>query len=261
MRRHKRRSAVIAGARESRAIAATLGRDTRTTRLARQLTQAALGARVGLSQSEISHLELGNGAPTPLETWVAIGIALGRPLAVGFSRDIADPAPRDAGHLLAQELLLRLAEATGRVGRFELTTRPDNPSRSVDVGEIDRMNRVLILLEIWNRLDDIGAATRSTDRKVSEAADLATAQDGPLRVASCWVLVDTAANRAIVRRYPAILRARFGGSSAAWVRALVDGTPPPADPGLVWVDVRAGRVTELRLRSATASSGGPRRCP
>ena len=181
-------------------------------------TQAALGERVGLSQSEISHLERGNGARTPLETWVAIEIALGRPLAVGFSRDVVDPAPRDAGHLIAQELILRLAAATGRPAHFELTTRPDNPSRSVDVGEVDLVNRVMILLEIWNRLDDIGAAARSSDRKTAEAATLMLAPGSPLRVASCWVLVDTAANREIVRRYPAILRARFPGSSAAWVR-------------------------------------------
>ena len=248
MGRQKRRSAVIAGAREAGAIAATLGRDGRATRRTRQLTQAALGEKVGLSQSEISHLERGHGARTPLETWVAIGIALDRPLAVGFSRDVADPAPKDAGHLAAQELILRLAAATGRTARFELMTRPSNPSRSVDVGEIDRRNRVLILLEIWNRLDDIGGATRATDRKVAEAAALTLAPGGPLRVAGCWVLVDTAANREIVRRYPAILRARFGGSSAAWVRALVDGSTPPAEPGLIWADVRGGRLMELRLR-------------
>src|SRR6476646_7537051 len=97
----KRRDAMIAGDREAGAIAATLGRDTGTTRRSRQLTQAALGEKVGLSQSEISHLDRGNGARTPLDTWVAIGIALRRPLAVGFSRDVVDPAPRDAGHLVA----------------------------------------------------------------------------------------------------------------------------------------------------------------
>jgi transcriptional regulator with XRE-family HTH domain len=248
MGRQKRRSAVIAGAREAGAIAATLGRGARATRLSRQLTQAALGEKVGLSQSEISHLERGGGARTPLETWVAIGMALERPLAVGFSRDVADPAPRDAGHLAAQELILRLAAATGRTARFELSTRPSNPSRSVDVGEIDRVNRVLILIEIWNRLDDIGAATRATDRKVAEAGGLTLEPGGPRRVASCWVLVDTAANREIVRRYPAILRSRFGGSSAAWVRALVDGSAPPTEPGIVWAAVHTGRLTEVRLR-------------
>ena len=191
MGRQKRRTAAIAGAREAGAIVATLGRDARTTRRSRQLTQAALGEKVGLSQSEISHLERGNGARTALETWVAIGIALGRPLAVGFSRDVADPAPKDAGHLVAQELILRLAAATGRTARFELPTRPSNPTRSVDIGEIDRVNRVLILLEIWNRLDDIGAATRATDRKVAEAAGLTLGAGAELRVAGCWVLVDT----------------------------------------------------------------------
>jgi transcriptional regulator with XRE-family HTH domain len=243
----KRRDAVIAGAREARAIAATLGRDARATRRSRRLTQAALGEKVSLSQSEISHLERGNGAPTPLDTWVAIGFALGRPLAVGFSRDVVDPAPRDAGHLAAQELVLRLAAVTRRTARFELPTRPANPSHSVDVGELDLLNRVLILIEIWNRLDDIGAATRATDRKVVEAATLTMAPGSPLRVASCWILVDTAANREIVRRYPAILRSRFRGSSAGWVRALVDGSPPPAEPGIVWADTRAGRLRELRL--------------
>ena len=70
----KRRTARIAGAREAQSIAATLGREARTTRRRRLLTQAALGARVGLGQSEISHLERGHGGHTSIETWVAIGI-------------------------------------------------------------------------------------------------------------------------------------------------------------------------------------------
>ena len=248
MTRPKRRAARAIGAREANAIAGNLGSNLRRTRTQRRLTQAALGDKIGVSQAEISALEGGRGARTSLETWVAIGIALGRPLAVGFSRDVMDPAPKDAGHLAAQELVLRLAATTGRTAHFELPTRPANQARSVDVGEIDRRNRVLILLEIWNRLDDIGAAARSSDAKVVEAAALTLAPGSPLRVASCWVVVDTAANREIVRRYPALLRARFGGSSAGWLRALVDGSAPPAEPGLIWADVRSRRLTELRLR-------------
>ena len=238
----KRRAAQIAGAREARAIAATLGRETRSTRRRRQLTQAALGERIGLGQSEISHLERGHGAGTSLEMWVAIGIALDRPIGIGFSRDVADPLPRDAGHLLAQELVLTLAERTGRVARFELATRPTNPSFSVDVALRDH-DGTLILVEIWNRLDDLGAAVRSTDRKL---ADLAGSIDSG-RLASCWVLVDSAANREIVRRYPAILRTRFVGSSAAWVHALTSGQSVPSKQGLIWADVGNGILRPLRL--------------
>ena len=250
MTRTKRRAARAIGAREANAIAGNLGRDMRRTRIQRRLTQAELGDKIGVSQAEISALEGGRGARTSIETLVAIGIALGRPLAVGFSRDVVDPAPKDAGHLAAQELVLRLAAATGRTARFELPTRPASPSHSVDVGEIDLLNRVLVLIEIWNRLDDIGAATRATDRKVVEAAALTLAPGSPLRVASCWILVDTAANREIVRRYPAILRSRFRGSSAGWIRALVDGSAPPVEPGVVWADTRAGRLVAVRLRYA-----------
>jgi transcriptional regulator with XRE-family HTH domain len=86
---HRRRRARIVGAREAQAIAANLGRDVRSTRRRRHLTQAELGTLVDLSQAEISRLERGNGEGTSIETWVAIGMALERPIAIGFSRDVS----------------------------------------------------------------------------------------------------------------------------------------------------------------------------
>jgi transcriptional regulator with XRE-family HTH domain len=248
MAARKRTTAEITGDREALALAATLGGDVRGTRRRRRLTQRALGRRVGLSQSEISHIETGRGQGTPLATWIALGIALDRPLAAGFSRDVADPQPRDAGHLAAQELVLRLGASTGRTGQFELPTRPANPSHSIDICLLDACDRLLILIEIWNRLEDLGAAARSTSRKIAEATDLAAFREPPDRVAACWLLIDSAANRVLVRLYPEIFRSRFPGSSAGWVRALTSGHTPPDRPGLAWINPRAGRLTEVRLR-------------
>jgi hypothetical protein len=49
-----------------------------------------------------------------------------------------------------------------------------------------------------------------------------------------------------VDRYPHVFGAAFPGSSLRWVRALVAGDPPPADPGLVWCDVSATRLFAWR---------------
>jgi len=222
MVRRKRSSSEIAGAREARAIAANLGREARSTRQRRRLTQHHLGLRVGLSQSEISHLEAGHGQGTSIATWTAIGIALGRPLAIGFGRDIV-PAPQDEGHLAGQERLLRLAAAHGRIGQFELATRAADPSLSIDVCLRDSKAQLLIVAEVWNRIDDLGAAARMMSRKVAEATALAATHQPPDLVVWCWLLFDTAANRDIVRRYPAVLKATFDGSSLAWVEALTRG--------------------------------------
>jgi transcriptional regulator with XRE-family HTH domain len=237
----KRRSARSIGAREANAIAANLGRDLRGTRIRRRLTQAKLGDKVSLSQAEISALEAGLGGRTSIETWVAIGIALDRPIAIGFGRDVVDPLPNGTGHLAAQELALRLATNGGWRGRFEASSRPFDPTYSTDV-RLERDGGPVVLIEIWNRLDDLGAAARSSDRKLADVARSAGAA-----VASCWLLVDTAANRAIVRRYPAIFRARFGGSSAHWIRVITSGAPCPLQPGIAWIDVRSGKLRELRL--------------
>jgi transcriptional regulator with XRE-family HTH domain len=247
---------------EATSIAGSLGRELRTSARRRRLTQAEIGRRVGLSGARVGEIQRGQGATASLETWVKLGKAIGRPLAISFSRDVDPHEPRDAGHLAAQELVLGLARRHGRKADFELPTRPSDPARSIDVALRDDHARVLVVVEIWNRLDDVGSATRATSRKVAEAEGPAViaARDGPpYRVAVCWLLVDTTANRRLVARYPEILGSRFPGSSFAWARCLREGSPPPTEPGMAWVDPRSGRIVALRIRprrgpSATATT-------
>jgi len=216
MDRRRRTHTELDGMIEAAAIARTFGRDLRTARKRRRITLVELGRRVSLSHVRVGEIERGEGATAPLAVWVKLGKAIERPLAVSFSREIEVQEPRDAGHLAAQELVLRLARRHGRRADFELPTRPADPARSIDVALRDDPARAIIVVEIWNRLDDLGGAARATTRKQAEAEGPAVlaARDGPAyQVAVCWLLVDTAANRRLVARYPEILDSRFPGSS------------------------------------------------
>lgn len=246
------RREAVEGARESRSIAATLGRDALATRRRRRATRDAIADRVGISPSRLGQLERGFGENAPLSTWVKIGIVLARPLAVGFSRDLAAPEPTDAGHLAAQELVLRLARTHGRRANVELATRPANPAGWADVVLVDDRIRTLLLVEIVNRSGNLGADFRTTDRKLAELEGLAViagGDDEPYAVRGGWLLVDTAANRALVGRFSEVLRTRFPGSSSRWARSLAEGTPPPDKAAVAWIDTRSGRIYPLRWRA------------
>lgn len=242
----------LAGDREARALAATLGSQAADARRRLRISQAILSARCGISRGRLGDLERGDGEGAPLGLWIAIGMALGRPLRVEFSRPI-DPsgaAVADAGHLAIQELVLRLGRASGYGRSFELPSRPSDPSRSTDVGLLDDRRRTMILVECWNTIGDLGAAARSTSRKVAETEALAVAAGGKrsFAVRSVWVVRATAANRALVARYPEVFGARLPGSSAQWAVALTAGAEPPTDPGLVWCDIGATRLFAWRRR-------------
>lgn len=234
------------------AIAATLGGQVRRGRICKRWTQRNLASLVGIEQSRQSEIERGLGAGAPLEVWIALGIALERPLALGFSAALR-PEERlaDAGHLDMQEAVLAMVARHGWAGRFELRTRMTDHSGSIDVMVRDDLRRRLLVFECWNTFGDLGAAARSTDRKVLEAGDVAVAIGGehPYAVHACWLVRPSAANRELVRRYPGIFRARFPGSSLAWSRTLNDGDAPPAEPGMVWLDPAARRAVPARLRS------------
>ena len=249
--------------RLSTAVAVTLGQGVRAGRKRLKITQAALAERVQVDQSRISQIECGLGRGVGLELWVALGVAVGRPLAISFSKPLGETIePADAGHLAIQECLLELARATGRSATFELATRPADPRRSIDVCVRDSHRRVLVIEEAWNTFGDIGAAIRSTNRKTAEATDLAAIIDDgpPYRVATVWVVRSSAANRALVARYPQVFRSAFPGSSRGWARALTTGVAPPAQPGLIWLDPASGQISEWRRGSpGAASPGGARR--
>jgi hypothetical protein len=203
----------------------------------------------------VSDIERGLGGGHTLDAWQRLGLALGTPLVVSLQRDRLEETS-DAGHLAMQELLLRLGRRCGYLRSFELAARPSEPWRSTDVGLRDDRRRVLILEECWNSMGDIGAAGRSTNRKVAEAEAFAVAIGGdrPYRVASVWVIRDTRRNRELTRRYPEVFAARFPGSSRGWVDALTpraDGSPPPEpppEPGVVWCDLNATRLFAWRRR-------------
>ncbi len=226
------------------------GRELRTSRLCRRLTQQQLASRVGMSRSIVSRAERGDGAGVTLGSWQRMAVALGRPLRVEFGRDPhADPA--DAGHLRIQELILRLARRWADVRSFEVPTKPASPAHSADVGLRDNRRRRLILTEAWNTFGDLGSARRSTARKLAEAEGLAAVYGGdgpPFSAHACWVVRATRANRELAVRYPEVFAAALPGSSREWVRALTLGTPPPKEPGMVWCDVSCTRVFEWRRR-------------
>ena len=243
----------VAGDSEARLIAATLGRDLARARRRRRVTQAWLATRIGITRERLSQIETGRGTNAPLELWVKLGMAVGRPLAVRLSRDMHEELePRDAGHLAAQELVVRLARGHGRSASVELATRPWDPAHAADVVLRDDRQRLLVLIEIVNRAGDLGASLRASGRKAAELERYAIIAGGdgePYRIAIGWLLVDSAANRGLIQRYPEVLRSRFGGSSFGLVRCLMDGWPAPAVPAIAWIDVRAGRIGELRWRT------------
>jgi hypothetical protein len=103
-----------------------------------------------------------------------------------------------------------------------------------------------------NRSGNLGADLRTTDRKLAELARLAVLAGGDATAFAArggWLLVDTAANRAMVARFGELIRTRFPGSSNGWARALAEGSRPPREPAIAWIDTRGGRIYGLRWRT------------
>ena len=252
-RRERLTDEAIEARRRTTSIVDGLGRDVRRGRRRSRLTQAQLAERVGVHQTWISEIELGRGAGVPLSLWVRLGVVLGQPLAASFSKTL-DPGATlaDAGHLDIQEALAAMAVATGRSVTIEQPSRRDSPSHATDVAIHDDAYQVLILAEAWNTFGDLGAAIRSTTRKLAEATESERTPGD--RVATVWVVRASAANRSVVARYPNLLATTFDGSSRAWVRCLAEGGPVPDRPGLVWFDGATRQLTAWYRSTATRAT-------
>jgi transcriptional regulator with XRE-family HTH domain len=241
----RRTALAIDAARRWRERRARLGGDIKAMRRRRRWTQSGLAERIGVQRMVVARVEHGEGR-LDLELLERFGAAFNVPVAVGFGRD-ATLDVADAAHLALQELVLAATRQAGFQVRFELATRPAEPWRSIDVVAGANPRKAAICIECWNTFGDIGAAARSTTRKVAELEAIAIARWGAAaQVGSVWVIRDTERNHALVRRYPEVFAARFPGSSRGWVEALTTGAPMPTEPGLVWCDLARGRLHAWR---------------
>jgi transcriptional regulator with XRE-family HTH domain len=233
-----------------------IGAAIKEARVRRRWTQTRLAAAASLSRRIVARTERAE-TRLDVEALQRLALALDLPLTVELGRD-----PRrdvaDAGHLAMQELILGVGRRAGLLHRFELATRPNDPWRSADVVIGSDQQRAAADIECWNVFGDIGAAVRSSQRKVAELHEIAVARWGAdARASLCWVVRSTVRNRELVRRYPEVFAAAFPGSSTAWVASLRGDRSIPAEPGLVWTDLRASRIFAWRrLRQSSTSFHG-----
>jgi hypothetical protein len=123
--------------------------------------------------------------------------------------------------------------------------------RSVDL-RLDRYDgRETAVVEIWDWFDDVGAAWRGLDAKAASVRRDHAARElmgsSPWRVSALIVVRATRRNRALVREFGALFRAKFPTSGREWVGALRSKyVPMPDAAGFVWTDVRGTRLFEAR---------------
>jgi len=225
-----------------------LGQNVRDARRRRQLTQTALAIRIGISRQRLGDIEAGQAWAVRSEVWFALAQALGIYLRFEFGRDPQQEL-RDAWHADIQELVLRTAKSGGWERGFEEKVGGWSADRSVDVRLINRATKRIVVNECWNTFGDLGEAARSSARKRRDVEQYAVAVAGDgnaFQVGLLWILKDTAANRAVVKRYPEIFESRFPGSSRGWLETLTKGGPMPQASGLVWCDRGATRLFARR---------------
>jgi transcriptional regulator with XRE-family HTH domain len=235
-------------------IAGRLGTGLRESRLRAGLRQVDVAERARLSQPFISHLELGRGTDTSIETWAIVAAVLGEQLAAFLERAPGADHPRDLEHLRRQRLVIELSSRGGWQAQPELAIDEGSArSRAIDVVLIRPARREAIAVEVWDLLTDVGAAMRSLDGKVATLGRrLMPRVDEavPLwAVRGLWIVRGTHRNRALLVQFETLFAARFPAGSAEWLRALADPTTViPNQDGLCWTDARATRLIAWRSR-------------
>jgi transcriptional regulator with XRE-family HTH domain len=239
------------GRSRARMIAGRLGTGLRESRLRAGLRQVDVAERARLSQPFISHLELGRGTDTSIETWAIVAAVLGEQLAAFLERVAGADLPRDLAHLRRQGLVIELASRGGWTAQPELAIDEGAiRSRAIDVVLTRPLRREAVAVEVWDLLTDAGAAMRSLADKTHGLDRQLARVNGPdprWIVRGLWIVRGTNRNHGLVAEFRSVFAARFPASSAEWLRALADSTTAmPGQDGLCWTDVSGTRLLAWR---------------
>jgi transcriptional regulator with XRE-family HTH domain len=206
----------------------------RRRRLARRWRQSDVAEHAGVSQDQVSRMELGRGGGIALDAWLAVARVLEIDLC---------PSRHVPG-----EVALRTVERLARGGGWEVTReeaglrlerearhptgRPLRPWLEPHEIALVRAVDVLIALGPW--LDRLESAALAELGRV----------DRPTGASGLLVVDRTEANRRRIRTDPDLPRVGQGGF---WLGALRSASAPmPRTPGILWIDPRSGNLAVLR---------------
>lgn len=252
----RRATAAAKAERHAGELAARLGAALKDARRAARLTQAESAHRAGLTQPTWSSLENDRDPRYTLLTWDCAAFAVGATLETFLRGGSAAGLPRDAAHLRAQELIIRMAvRGDWKALPEELIDREARTSRAADVLLYRRRASEAAeyaLMEVIDWFSDVGAPMRAWASRQDAVDRYAVARmvaDDPLpRTSGCWIIRATRRNRDLIATHSHTFRARFPGSGTLWLKALTD--PHAAIPGeaaLMWVSVSGERLFASRL--------------
>ena len=238
-----------------------IARAMRTLRLARGWSQAALGARAGVSRELVSRLERDDVAGVTLGSVDRIATALGASLRATLSWHGAElDRLMDARHAALQAAVSKLLTELGWVVRVEVSFNHFGDRGRVDILALHPRVRVVLVIEIKSALGDLQETVGRLDVKTRLGRQLAR-EVGWTDVAAivpALVILDTRPSRKVVSAYGALF-ARLsvrGRSAVAWVRR----PQLPAPDGLLWfangTDSHQVTVTRGKRASKRPNSRG-----
>jgi transcriptional regulator with XRE-family HTH domain len=239
-------------------LARRAGKSLRDGRRGLRKTQQQIADLAGISRTRYAELEVNPGGGVTLASLSRAAMAVGGELRLYIAEHTAADQPRDAVHLRNQELIARTAASGGwRALPEEAIDREARTSRAADM--LLQRGHEWCLQEVWDWFADVGAAFRDWDRRLAAVERLAIARMAPPpdpapadtvplpRVGGCWVVRATRRNRRLVAEHGHLFRARFPGSSRAWLAALTTQATMPTASALLWASVDGTRLFASRL--------------
>jgi transcriptional regulator with XRE-family HTH domain len=210
------------------------------------IRQADLASAVGVSRSHIAEVETGKVNPS-LDLVMRIGDALGLDLElVARSTVVVEPRVSDSVHARCSGYVDRRFRGSGWVTRREVEVVHARSHGWIDLLAFHPVTRVLVIVEVKTRIDDIGAIERRLAWYERSARELAARFDWrPSRI-STWLLVlasDEVESAALMQRD--VMRAAFP-DRAIEMRHVVGGDlPSTSQRGVALIDPASRRADWL----------------
>ena len=218
-------------------------------------TQADLGARSGVSQSQVSRYEAGRMEVVSLSTaarfldsmGIRASLTLDHPLVARSDRQ------RDAAHARCVAYVAGRIAPMGWEVRREVEIHHGRSHGWIDVFAFHAATRSAVVVEVKSAIPDIGAIQRTLGWYTRMAWDVGRSLGWPMRrVGAALLCLATVANQARLAENTELTRQAFPVRAAAlsnWLAAPLADLPGAA---MALIDPRSRRV---RWLIATASEG------